>query len=198
MENLIRLELLGITANQVEAGVYAVVLQEADGTHRIPIIIGASEAQSIQCRLQDIHTPRPLTHDLMVNMMRAYGLGLLRVILKKLPNGIFAADLEFFDGEREVTIDSRSSDAIALAVRLGTPIYTTPQVLSEAGFEPEEMTKRPIRTSERIKRPMNEKELERNMAEAVEHEEYDEAARIKKELDALRASRNRDKNSPGK
>lgn len=189
MENMIRLELLGITANQVEAGVYAVVLQEADGTRRIPIIIGASEAQSIQCRLQEIHTPRPLTHDLMVNMMRAYGLGLLRVILKKLPNGIFAADLELFDGEREITIDSRSSDAIALSVRLGAPIFTTPRVLDEAGFEPEEMSKRAVRNPDRIKRTPTESELERKMTEAVEREEYDEAARIKKELDSMRASR---------
>lgn len=193
MEEKIRLELLGITGNQIEAGVYAVVLGQVGGTRRIPIIIGASEAQSIQCRLQDICPPRPLTHDLMVNMMRAYGLGLHEVILKKLPNGIFTADLILTDGaDRVITMDSRSSDAIALAVRLGSPIFTTAQVLEEAGFDPERSenpphsAKRGVSCKKRSKDSgdLSIEELMKKMNEAAESEDYEEAARLKKLIDS--------------
>ena len=88
-----RLELIGITYNQIESGVYAVILQEADGTRRIPIIIGYPEAQSIECKLQEVVTPRPLTHDLMANMLNEFGVTLLEVNINKLPNGVFAAEL---------------------------------------------------------------------------------------------------------
>lgn len=188
MDSKIRLELLGITSNQVEAGVYAVVLCEAGGRRRIPIIIGASEAQSIQCRLQDIRTPRPLTHDLMVNMMRAYGLALKEVRLRQLSNGIFAADLLLTDGEREIAMDSRSSDAIALAVRVGAPIYTTPEVLENAGFEPDNTTAFQGNTDSRL-RPRDaaaeRATLRKRLQEAIECEDYEQAGRIKAELDRL-------------
>lgn len=183
MENKIRLELLGITGNQVEPGVYAVVLQQTGGTRRIPIIIGASEAQSIQCKLQDVRTPRPLTHDLLANMMRAFGIGLKEVHLKKLPNGIFAADLMLTDGDREIAMDSRSSDAVALAVRVGAPIFTTPDVLDEAGFEPDEIRSgRPQPVAERHEPSVG--ELKAAMEAAVEREDYEEAARIKHQIES--------------
>lgn len=194
MEEKIRLELLGITGNQIEAGVYAVVLGQVGGTRRIPIIIGASEAQSIQCRLQDICPPRPLTHDLMVNMMRAYGLGLQEVILRKLPNGIFTADLLLTDGaDRMITMDSRSSDAIALAVRLGSPIFTTAQVLEEAGFDPEKNDNRPQPPKRGVSKKHSKEsgsisidELLKKMNEAAESENYEEAARLKRLIDLRR------------
>ncbi len=181
MENKIRLELLGITGNQVEPGVYAVVLQQTGGTRRIPIIIGASEAQSIQCKLQDVRTPRPLTHDLLANMMRAFGIALKEVHLKKLPNGIFAADLMLTDGDREIAMDSRSSDAVALAVRVGAPIFTTPDVLEEAGFEPDEIRSRHQPVAERYVPSLE--ELQEAMEAAVEREDYEEAARIKRQIE---------------
>ena len=122
----IRLELLGITYNQIESGVYAVVLQEMGGTRRIPIIIGFPEAQAIECKLQEIVVPRPLTHDLAINMLREYGISVLEANIYKLPNGVFAAELVLSDGKEVKVVDSRSSDAIALAIRVGAPIYTTP------------------------------------------------------------------------
>lgn len=203
MENLDRhrLELIGITYNQIESGVYAVVLKETDGDRRIPIIIGYPEAQSIECKLQDIPTPRPLTHDMMINFMGAFGISLREIEIRKLHNGIFAANLIFTDGNITRIVDSRSSDAIALAIRAGAPIYTSEDVLSEAGFLPEEPSRktRPVRSSDRSssQRPAADtskkseediskqsvKDLEQRMQRAAEQEDYELAARIKAELD---------------
>lgn len=186
MEKKYKLELVGITYNQIESGVYAVILQQAGGTRRIPIIIGQSEAQSIECQLQQIVTPRPLTHDLTVNIWRAFGIGLKEVILKQMPNGVFAADLYLTDGERSVVIDSRSSDAIALAIRVGAPIYTGEKVLLEAGFERD--ASRSKQTAPQKEVPgeapgqmadMSDEEIEQAMQEAAEREDYEEAARLK-------------------
>ena len=102
-----RLELIGITYNQIESGVYAVILQEAGGTRRIPIIIGYPEAQSIECKLQEVVTPRPLTHDLMANILDEFGVTLLEVNISKLPNGVFAAELLMRDSKGMHVIDSR-------------------------------------------------------------------------------------------
>lgn len=140
MEKRYRLELVGITYNQIESGVYALILQQAGGKRRIPIIIGFPEAQAIECKLQEVATPRPLTHDTMVTALSVFGISLLEVEIRKLPNGVFAANLLLSDGENERIVDSRSSDAVALAVRVGAPIYTSESVLLESGFEPEEKT----------------------------------------------------------
>lgn len=189
MNDRIELELIGITYNQIESGVYAVLLQQKGGTRRIPIIIGSAEAQSIECKLQEVITPRPLTHDLMTGIMRAFNLELREVRLHRLPSGVFAADILMSDGERELTIDSRSSDAIALAVRTGAPIYTTAEVLEEAGFDPESSAVSTKATSEAIAEAvesdlsrMSVEQLQKAMAKAVDEENYEEAARIKQEL----------------
>lgn len=196
-----RLELIGITYNQIESGVYAVILKEVDGQRRIPIIIGYPEAQAIECKLQDVVTPRPLTHDMMVNFMHEFGIRLKEIEIRRLPSGVFAADLVFTDGTMTRTVDSRSSDAIALAIRADAPIYTSEEVLMEAGFSPDEQEtqERPIRQragtpsfgsspSKPKKTLRTADELRQLMQEAAEHENYEEAARLKAELDALTAS----------
>lgn len=192
----VRLNLVGITYNQIESGVYAVILQQAGGTRRIPIIIGFPEAQAIECKLQEVITPRPLTHDLMVNVMSSFGISLHEVNIYKLPNGVFAAELVLGNGEVTHTVDSRSSDAIALAIRVGAPIYTTTEVLDEAGFEPGDRAQKPERTelpksqpkqpTASFKADMNLKsieELKADMQQAAESENYEEAARIKAEIE---------------
>lgn len=197
MKNKIRLELIGITYNQIESGVYAVILQQENSSRRIPIIIGYPEAQSIECKLQEVVTPRPLTHDMMANMMSAFGISLREVIIRKLENGVFAADLILSDGIREITIDSRSSDAIAIAIRVGAPIYTTEDVLREAGFEPSSV--RPATTPKRTrvidstqKRSSaftdtsslkTVEQLEQEMQQAADEEDYEKAARLKEEIE---------------
>ncbi|MGN0236476.1 MAG: bifunctional nuclease domain-containing protein [Lepagella sp.] len=193
----IRLELLGITYNQIESGVYAVVLQEMGGTRRIPIIIGFPEAQAIECKLQNIVVPRPLTHDLAINMLSAYGIQVVEANIYKLPNGVFAAELVLSDGNEVKVVDSRSSDAIALAIRVGAPIFTTPEVMAEAGFEPgEQVPSRVIgkmsRSSSKSKPANNNnnenkeksiEQLKKEMQQASEAERYEEAARIKAEIE---------------
>lgn len=103
-----RLELVGITYNQIESGVYAVILRQADGTRRIPIIIGYPEAQAIECKLQEVVTPRPLTHDMIMNFMNEFGIRLKEIEIRRLPSGVFAADLIFTDGTQTHTVDSLS------------------------------------------------------------------------------------------
>ena len=201
----IRLELVGLTYNQIESGVYAVILRQEGGTRRIPIIIGYPEAQAIECKLQEVVTPRPLTHDLMVNVMSSFGISLHEVNIHKLPNGVFAAELVLGNGGHTHVVDSRSSDAIALAIRVGAPIYTTPEVLDEAGFEPGEGSQRQPRTGQE-RQPTSQQptasfrpdmslksidELKAEMQRAAEAENYEEAARLKDEIE-------RRKNDPGR
>lgn len=191
-----RLELVGITYNQIESGVYAVILREVGGNRRIPIIIGYPEAQAIECKLQEVVTPRPLTHDMMVNFMTAFGITLKEIEIKKLPNGIFAANLLFSDGENTRIVDARSSDGIALAIRVGAPIYTSDEVMQEASFLPEETRPktRPARSSGRplekaVRTPKNDlaamplDKLNEEMQKAAEDEDYEKAAKIKAEID---------------
>ena len=185
-----RLELVGITYNQIESGVYAVILRQADGTRRIPIIIGYPEAQAIECKLQEVVTPRPLTHDMIMNFMNEFGIRLKEIEIRRLPSGVFAADLIFTH-----TVDSRSSDAIALAIRADAPIYTSAEVLDEAGFDPEEQERarqespaagNPKTQSARKKAAKDSLEILRaRMQKAAEREDYEEAARIKAQIDAL-------------
>lgn len=190
----VRLELIGITYNQIESGVYAVILQQVGGTRRIPIIIGFPEAQAIECKLQEVVTPRPLTHDLMVNVLSEFGIILQEVNIHKLPNGVFAAELVLSDGYTTRSVDSRSSDAIALAIRVNAPIYTTAEVLEEAGFEPREATDKSKEVSDEnasgrktaSAQDLSEKTLEQlriEMQAAAEAEDYEKAARIKAEID---------------
>lgn len=196
MEKKYRLELIGITYNQIESGVYAVILQQIGTSRRIPIIIGFPEAQAIECKLQEIATPRPLTHDTMASALSAFGISLRRVEIRRLQNGVFAADLVLSDGVNERTIDSRSSDAIALAIRVNAPIYTSEKVLLEAGFDANNLEANEAATPEPTLSDKNRKDsgtsdlssmslqqLSDAMIAAAENENYEEAARIKSEID---------------
>lgn len=191
-----RLLVVGITYNKVERGLYALILQELGGTRRLPIIIGMSEAQSIECKLQEIVTPRPLTHDLMVNIMRAFGLGLDKVVVKQLDGGIFATDLYLTDGQREIIVDSRSSDGISIALRMGVPIFTTEELLDKVAMtrpnrEADTANGAVSEVAKNVKDKMGDAgldtltidELQALMDSCVENEEYEAAARIKTVLD---------------
>lgn len=198
----IKLELVGITYNQIESGVYAVVLQETGTTRRIPIIIGFPEAQAIECKLQEVITPRPLTHDLMVNMLSSFGIFLQEVNIYKMENGVFGAELILSDGINTHTIDSRSSDAIALAIRVGAPIYTTAAVLAESGFDSSDPGKEKSSqaTANRASRQSHTKEsapksiedLQKEMQKAAENEDYEEALRIKSLIEKLEAEQEKE------
>lgn len=188
-----RLDLIGITYNQIESGVYALILQEENGKRRIPIIIGYPEAQAIECKLQEVVTPRPLTHDLTVNIMGSFELSLREVEIYRLENGVFAANLYITNGRNTHVIDARSSDAIALAIRVGAPIYASLQLIEEAGFSPSDKETGKASDALEPKQPapkgpvsletQSDERLQQMMATAVANENYEEAARIKHELD---------------
>lgn len=192
MEQRYRLELIGITYNQIESGVYALILQQTGTTRRIPIIIGFPEAQAIECKLQEIKTPRPLTHDIMMSALNDFGIQLEYVLIKRLPNGVFAADLHLSDGINQKIIDARSSDAVALAIRSNSPIYTTAEVLREASFDPSVKKVDDIVSSDSTNQQdsygtsdldkMSMEQLLQAMNKAAEYEDYEEAARIKAEI----------------
>ncbi len=186
----VKLSILGITFSEVKAGVYAIILEQEDGPYHLPIIIGAPEAQAIALEIEGVKPPRPLTHDLFISFSNAFGVALKSVYIYKFENGIFYSDLTFSDGEREVTIDSRTSDAIAIAIRTKSPIYTTSKILVETGFINEDTEsahkKRLIDSEQIIKKPKIEnytiEELERTLHQLVNNEEYEKAAIVSKIL----------------
>lgn len=187
----IELRVMGISYSQVQTGVFALILAQVDGPYRIPVMIGASEAQAIAMKMESVTPPRPLTHDLFPGMWKAFGIRLVRVDIYRFEDGVFYSELTLADGERTVQIDSRTSDAVALAMRTGAPIYTTPEVLAETGFEMEELggegeavasrdeeaRPQPGRDEPKVENYTIE-ELERTLAELIEREDYEEAARI--------------------
>ncbi len=186
MEERIRLEVLGISYSQIQSGAYALILAQTDGSIRIPIVIGAAEAQSIAIRMEGIKPPRPLTHDLFTTFAHAFGVKLLEVYIYRFENGIFSSELTFSDGERQIVIDARTSDAIAIAMRTGSPIYTTREILEETGFVMEiqpDPTDR-MQTQETLTPPDPEpenrsiEELEKMLSKLIDQERYEEAAKV--------------------
>ncbi len=215
----IGLYVLGLSYSQLQSGAYALILAQNDGPYRIPVVIGAPEAQSIAIFLENIHTPRPLTHDLFVSFAHAFGVKLKDVFIYRFEDGIFSSELTFSDGNRTVVIDARTSDAIALALRTHTPIFTTPDIIERAGFiiddneftRPGEFDPDTAGESEdedagdpgetyadrddyhTEPRPENftVEELERTLADLIEKEDYEEAARINEILQKKKDQENK-------
>ncbi|MDE6652541.1 MAG: bifunctional nuclease family protein [Paramuribaculum sp.] len=186
----VRLKVLGISYSQIQTGAYALILAQVDGPYRIPVVIGAAEAQSIAIRMESITPPRPMTHDLFVSFAHAFGVKLKEVFIYKFEDGVFSSELTFSDGERQVEIDSRTSDAIAIAMRTGTPIYTTREILTETGFvmevHPDDEDEEGESDTEDIppvdREPKLEnyaiEELERTLEKLISEEQYEEAAKV--------------------
>ncbi len=187
MEEKVRLKILGLTYSQTQTGSYALVLAEKDGERRIPIIIGAFEAQAIALHLEELKPPRPLTHDLFKSFASAFDVVLKEVIIHKLEAGIFYAELYFFNGEDIVIIDSRTSDAVALALRFKCPIYTTKEIIEKAGIvledQPEEKEEAIIKQDDlSAYRDKPRAVLDDLLAKAIDEEDYEKAAEIQAEL----------------
>lgn len=130
----VKLNILGLSYSQTQTGAYALVLSEADGNRRIPIIIGAVEAQAIAIQLEGLKPPRPLTHDLFLNVALAFEIEISEVFIHKLEEGIFYAEIVCEQNSNRIRVDSRTSDAIALALRFECPIYTTEEIIEKAGI----------------------------------------------------------------
>lgn len=129
----VKLNVLGISYSQTQSGAYALVLSEEHGLRRIPIIIGGFEAQSIAIHLEGLTPPRPLTHDLFLSFAHSFNIELLEVNIYRLEDGVFYSQLTCYNGDNEIVIDSRTSDAIALALRFKCPIFTTADIVDRAG-----------------------------------------------------------------
>ncbi len=183
----VKLNVLGITFSQVQAGAYALVLAEEGGVRRVPIIIGTPEAQSIAIFLEGLHPPRPLTHELFLSFAEALKVNLKEILIYKFEEGVFFSELIFEQEEKEIVIDSRTSDAIALAVRTGSPIYTTEEIMQEAGIIMEDDLNNEENTpaEELQNKPsfsydtMNLEELESSLNDAIGMEDYEKASQIR-------------------
>lgn len=201
MDTKIKLRVQGLTNSQIQSGAYALILAEEEGARRIPIIVGTSEAQSIAIALEHITPPRPLTHDLFVTFAQAFGIQLREVFIYKFEDGVFYSELLFDDGITQVRLDSRTSDAIAIALRVKCDIYTTDQIIAECGVVLEDassmtdkddeeyalLDKEPedIEDAEELKKwlsLLDEDELTERLDEAVSDENYEYAKMYKDEI----------------
>jgi bifunctional DNase/RNase len=182
-ENKIEMDVMGITYSQIQAGAYALLLKQRDGDLRVPIVVGVPEAQSIAMRLEHVIPPRPLSHDLMVSMFHAFGISLDEVLIYKFSEGVFMSKLKLSTNDQNLELESRTSDAIALALRTNAPIYTTQEVLDKTGFlikdgEQGKVAVKPKRTLS----DMTVEELQKKLNRAVELEKYELAASIQKAI----------------
>ena len=178
MDNKVELKVLNISNSQLQAKAFALVLEEVDGSRQLPIIIGSIEAQAIALKLKGLTTPRPFTHDLFVTFADLLHVKLQEVFIYKAKDGIFCSYLCFEkeDGE-QFQIDSRTSDAIALALRFDCPIYTTEQILDSEGYIPkveeEELEAEPDDTLEALKE---------SLSQAIKDENYELASALRDEI----------------
>lgn len=184
----IDLEILDIALSGSSSGAYALVLGEVNGNRKLPIVIGGAEAQSIAIELENMRPSRPLTHDLMKNTLSAFGMEVTEVLIHKMTEGIFYAQMTVTDGIREEHIDSRSSDAVAIAVRFGCPIRCSEQVMEAAGVDLDgtegglpELEDAPMESSAAEEESME--DLQRRLNEAIATENYELASELKKRID---------------
>ncbi|MEO0570765.1 MAG: bifunctional nuclease family protein [Bacteroidota bacterium] len=203
--SLVRLKIKGISYSQTQNGAYALILNEVEGDRKLPIVIGAFEAQSIAIALEkEIKPPRPLTHDLFKNFCDRFGIIVKQVIIHKLVDGVFYSSIiSERDGNEEI-VDARTSDAIALALRFNAPIFTYKTILDKAGIflkfsskDKEEEGDDSIVVDEILQegetveiesgagdayREMTLEELHKELDKAVANEDYEKAAKLRDEI----------------
>lgn len=183
-ENKIEMDVLGITYSQIQQGAYALLLKQRDGDMRVPIVVGVSEAQSIAMRLEHVIPPRPMSHDLMVSMFHAFGISLDEVVIYKFSEGVFMSRLKLSSNDTNLELESRTSDAIALALRTSAPIFITAEVLNKTGFliKDSEQGKKVAVKPKRSLNDMTVEELQKKLSRAVELEKYELAASIQRTI----------------
>ncbi|MGK9367779.1 bifunctional nuclease domain-containing protein [Melioribacter sp. Ez-97] len=199
----VQVEILGLSASPSTGGAYALLLKEVYGLRRLPIIIGSFEAQSIALEIEGIKAPRPLTHDLMKILLDHLGATVAEVLIDELRDNTFYAKIKLEVSSLTHEIDSRPSDAIALAVRTGSPIYVSEDVMRLASFVPSsEDVEEGVNPEEEDEfeepKPMHEKrpiskegriaELQDQLREAIEKEDYERAAKLRDEINRLKGT----------
>jgi bifunctional DNase/RNase len=197
----IELEIVALSHSITQTHSYAVVLGEVNGLRRLPIVIGGFEAQAIAVALENMKPSRPLTHDLMKNFMNAFAIDLIEVVINDLQEGIFYSKLVCYSEHDTVEIDTRTSDALALAVRFGCPIYTYENILENAGIMMEDTGKEkqtPAIENQSVPREsvvsedlrnMSLEELQALLNEVLESEDYIRAIAIRDEINSRKRNK---------
>jgi bifunctional DNase/RNase len=188
----VKLKVMGISYSQTQSGAYALILIEENGERRIPIIIGGFEAQAIVIKLENLDPPRPLTHDLFKKFADEFNISIIEVMIYKLEEGVFFSKLVCNNGEKEYSIDSRTSDAVALALRFGCPIYITEEILNKAGItvNPTDSEISSVNEVDNFFEPektkyntYSDEDLYKMIDEAVKTEDYERAANLRDEIE---------------
>ncbi|WP_300670615.1 bifunctional nuclease family protein [Soonwooa sp.] len=190
-----RLIIRGISYSQTQSGAYALLLEHEETGVKLPVVIGNFEAQSISLGLEkDIQPPRPLTHDLFTSFVKSTQYKLGSVVIYQILDGVFFSNLVFINNisDEELILDARTSDAVAMAVRFDAPIFTTEQVLSEAGIlleisEPEEFSaevqeEKEEQTETNNLSSLSSQDLSQLLDDAVKEEDFDTALKIQEEI----------------
>jgi hypothetical protein len=193
----LQVDILGLSTSPHTNGAYALILYEVEGKRKLPIIIGGFEAQAIALKLENIKPPRPFTHDLFKHIADAFSLQVNEVFIDELHNETFYAKVICEMGGVVHEIDARPSDAIAIAVRFNAPIFVSEEIMNEAGIveEQQKEEEEPAPAEEIVEKPEPPEavsvetlaeELNRKLEDAINREDYEEAARIRDELSRLK------------
>ena len=196
-----RVDIIGLSTSPSSGGAYALVLGEVEGNRRLPIIIGAFEAQAIALELEKIQPPRPMTHDLLRDTFEAVDVDVEEVVIDELREGTFFAKIRYRHDGEEHRLDSRPSDAVALAVRVDAPIFVAPAVLDEAGIVAEDesdissLAEQAEETSPSEEEEGTELEqMQKQLEEAVEEEDCERAAELRDEIQRLEQEQQQNQN----
>lgn len=188
----VKLKVTGISYSQTQSGAYALILNEENGDRRIPIIIGGFEAQAIVIKLENLDPPRPLTHDLFKKFADEFSISVIEVMIYKLEEGVFFSKLVCNNGVKEYSIDSRTSDAVALALRFECPIFITEDILEKAGITVNQSDTETTSTAEADNvfpkesgkySSYSDEELFKMIDDSVKTEDYERAASIRDEIE---------------
>ncbi len=195
------MDILGLSTSPSSGGAYALILNETDGSRRLPIIIGTFEAQAIALELERIKPPRPMTHDLLRSVIQGFGSYVKSVLISELRDGTFFAQISLDADGNELELDARPSDAIALAIRFDSPIFVSASVLDEAGILSETRVDDPVSASvsaaestlhlstaakEAVEDDSRVSSLEKQLANAIANEDYERAATLRDEINRLK------------
>ena len=197
--DFIQVDIIGLSTSPSSGGAYALVLGEVNGNRRLPIIIGAFEAQAIALELEKIQPPRPMTHDLIRDLFNQVAAEVSDILIDELKEGTFFAKIRFSVGGAESQLDCRPSDAVALAVRMGAPIYVAQHVIDEAGIptdDSEDLTAvenetQEVETPSTQSTPRNQLEqLDLDLQRAITEEDYELAAKLRDDISKLKGEKN--------
>jgi bifunctional DNase/RNase len=197
-----RVDIIGLSTSPSSGGAYALVLGEVEGNRRLPIIIGAFEAQAIALELEKIQPPRPMTHDLLRDTFEAVDVEVTEVVIDELREGTFFAKIRYRHDGEEQQLDSRPSDAVALAVRVDAPIFVAPMVLNEAGIVAEDESDISSLAEQAEETSVEEEEMggtelekkQKKLEKAVEEENYERAAELRDEIQRLEKEQQQNQN----